>query len=143
MRIFDCVILSHWGELGLLEKRFRAYQDNPDVTHVICECTASPDGNPKPVHFTGSALAREWHGKWNHIRVEAHEITGTTPEERQSSLREFLLRGFTGEPGDLILFSGIRDTPPVSAGVPRDSITRIADLALKRGGMRRENISRV
>jgi hypothetical protein len=30
MRIFDCVILSWWGEMGLLEKRFQAFKDNPD-----------------------------------------------------------------------------------------------------------------
>jgi hypothetical protein len=127
-RIFDCVILSHWGELDLLAKRFTAYKDNPDVTHVICECAADLDGNPKPLHFKDSRLAREWHGKWTHIRVEAHEVTGNSREEREASLKEFLLHGFTGGPDDLIMFTGIRDIPETPSGVPRGSITRIADL---------------
>jgi hypothetical protein len=127
-RIFDCVVLSDWGELGLLEKRFQAYQGIPEVTHVICECAAGPDGNPKPLHFTASETAARWHGRWNHVRVEAHEITGTTPAERERSLREYLLHGFTGEPGDLIMLGDIRVIPETPAGVPRSSITRIADL---------------
>ena len=78
-RIFDCVVLAHWGELGLLEKRFQAYQGNPDVTHVICECAADPDGNPKPAVFKDSDLAARFHGRWNHVKVEAHEISGQHP----------------------------------------------------------------
>lgn len=128
-RIYDCVILAHWGEMGLLEHRFQACQDNPDVTHVILEAAADPDGNPKPVHFKDSDLAGQWHGRWTHVTVEADEITGTTPQEREACLREYLLHGFSGGPDDLIMVSGIRDTPDVSAGVPRGSITRIADLA--------------
>ena len=128
-RIFDCVILAHWGELGLLEKRFQAYQDNPDVTHVICECAAGPDGNPKPAVFKDSELAARWRGRWNHVRVEAHEVTGRTREERERSLREYLLHGFTGDPDDLIQFSDIRVIPEVPGGVPRSSITAMTDLA--------------
>ena len=128
-RIFDCVILAHWGELGLLEKRFQAYQENPDVTHVICECAADPEGNPKPVHFKDSEVAERWHGRWTHVKVEAHEITGQTSAEREECLREYLLHGFSGDPDDLIVFSDIRVIPETPAGVRRRDITRIADLA--------------
>jgi hypothetical protein len=128
MRIFDCVILAQWGEMGLLEKRFQAYEGNPDVTHVICEALAGPDGNPKPAVFRDSDLAARWHGRWNHVKVEAHEISGATPAERESSLREYLLHAFTGEPDDLIMVSDIREIPAVAAGVPRRGIARMADL---------------
>ena len=127
-RIFDCVILAHWGELGLLEKRFQAYQEIPEVTHVVCECAADSDGNPKPSHFKDSDLAARFHGRWNHVKVEAHEVTGQTPAERERSLREYLLHGFTGDPDDLIMACDIRVIPEVPAGVPRSSITAIADL---------------
>ena len=127
-RIFDCVILAHWGELGLLEKRFQAYQDNPDVTHVVCECAADPDGNPKPAVFKDSEMAARFHGRWNHVKVEAHEVTGSTREERERSLREYLLHGFTGDPDDLIMVSDIRVIPEVPGGVPRGSIAAMADL---------------
>jgi len=129
MRVFDCVILAHWGEMGLLEKRFRACESNPDVTHVICEALAGPDGNPKPAVFTGSDLAARWHGRWNHVKVEAGEITGRTREEREDCLREYLLHGFTGDPDDLVMFSDIRDIPAMPGGRPRSSITKMADLA--------------
>ena len=129
MRIFDCVILAGWGELGLLEKRFEAYQENPDVTHVICECAAGTDGNPKPVHFKDSEVAERWHGRWTHVKVEAHEITGHTSAERGECLREYLLHGFSGGPDDLIMFSDIRVIPETPAGVRRRDITRMADLA--------------
>ena len=125
MRVFDCVILSWWGEMDLLEKRFQAYQDNPDVTHVICE--AGPgvfkDGDLE------SELAGRWRGRWNHVKVEAHEITGNTPAEREASLREHLLHGFNGDPDDLIMFSDIKDIPDMPSGRPRNSIVSMADLA--------------
>jgi hypothetical protein len=111
MRIFDCVILSWWGEMGLLEKRFQAFKDNPDVTHVICEAAAGPDGKMKPVLFPDSELATAWRGRWNHVRVEPWEIRGKTPQERESCLREYLLHGFNGEPDDLIMIHGIGDIP--------------------------------
>lgn len=123
-RVFDCVILAHWGEMGLLEARFRACQGNPDVTHVICECTADPDGNPKAAVFPDSDLAGRWRGRWNYVKVEAHEITG----EWGPSLREFLRHGLNGNPDDLVVFSDIRDIPEVTAGVPRRSVARMAGL---------------
>lgn len=132
MRVFDCVILAHRGEMGLLEQRFQAYQDNPDVTHVILEAAAGLDGNPKAVVFrdgdTECDLAARFRGRWNHVRVEAHEITGNTPAEREACLREFLLHGFSGEPDDLIMFSDIRDIPDVARGVPRRSIAAMGGL---------------
>ena len=107
-RIFDCVILSHWGEMGLLEKRFTACQDNPDVTHVICEAA--------PACFPDSDLAARWRGRWNHVKVEAHEITG----DRDASLRDYLLQGINGDPDDLVMFSSMRDLPGLPlAGGPR------------------------
>lgn len=125
MRVFDCVILSHWGEMSLLEKRFLAYRDHPEVTHVICEGAADPDGNPKAVVFCDSDLAGRHRGRWNHVRVEAHEIAGETPGERERSLRGYVLNGFNGEPDDLVMFSDIRVIPEKPGGVPRKSI--IAD----------------
>lgn len=109
MRVFDCVILDWWGEMGLLEKRFTACQDNPDVTHVICEAA--------PAVFPGSDLAARWRGRWNHVKVEEHEITG----DRQECLRDFLMQGVNGDPDDLILFSGMKDIPGAArtAGAPR------------------------
>lgn len=95
MRIFDCVILSYWGEMNLLEKRFLAYQGNPDVTHVICEVA--------PAIFPGSDLAARWRGRWNHVKVEEHEITG----DRQECLQYYLRSTCNGGPGDVIRFSGI------------------------------------
>lgn len=122
-RIFDCVILSHWGELGLLRRRFLAYRNNPDVIHVICECGADAGGNPKPVHFRDSELADEFRGKWNHVKVEAGEITGSTKEERESCLRKFLLHGVNGEPGDRIMLTDIRDIPDKPRGVLKGEVT--------------------
>jgi hypothetical protein len=116
VRVFDCVILSHWGEMALLEKRFRACEGMPEVTHVICEA--------EPAVFPDSDLAARWRGRWNYVKVEAREITGN----REECLREFLLHGFNGEPGDLIVFSDIRDTFDMAAGRPRGSIVSMADL---------------
>ena len=95
MRIFDCVILSHWGEMGLLEKRFLAYKGHPEVTHVICE--------RKPGCFLGSALADAWRGRWNHVGVEADE----------GDLRDHLSEGCNGEPDDMVLVSDMRTIPEI------------------------------
>ena len=94
MRIFDCVILSYWGEMRLLEKRFT---DDPDVTVVICEVA--------PAVFPGSELALRMRGKWNHVLVEEDEITG----DRQACLQYHLRNACNGGPGDRIVFSDIRE----------------------------------
>lgn len=98
-RIFDCVILSYWGEMGLLEKRFEAYKDDPRVTHVIAEM--------EPGVFTGSDLAGQWRGRWNHVLVRKDEITGN----REACLRDFLVHGLNGDEDDMIRFGDIKDVP--------------------------------
>lgn len=96
MRIFDCVILSHWGEMGLLEKRFEVHKDDPRITHVIAEMA--------PGVFKDSDLAGAWRGKWNHVLVREDEITG----DREACLRDFLLHGVNGDPDDVIRFSDVK-----------------------------------
>ena len=101
MRVFDCVVLDWWGQMGLLERRFRACEGMPEVTHVICEVA--------PAWFPDSDLAARWRGRWNHVKVEEHEITG----DRQECLREHLLHACNGGPGDRIMFSDMREIPEV------------------------------
>ena len=110
-RIFDCLLLD--DELDELEARFRTLEDIPGVTHVICEAPVTSDGEPKPLHFWENRLDRfaAWHGRWTHVRVEPHEITGDTPEAREASLRDYLAHGISGGPGDIILHGPVTDIP--------------------------------
>ena len=109
MRIFDCVILS--GELDLLERRFRELADIPEVTHVIAESVTDYKGNPKLLHFRANDdRFLPWLGRWNHVRVEAGELSGL-PLERKEALRDYLSHGFNGEPRDLIMISNIDEIP--------------------------------
>lgn len=103
------MILHWWGEMGLLEKRFRDYADDPDITHVICEAETDLDGNRKAVVFMNSILAGQWRGRWNHVLVRAHEMTGDTREEREECLRGYLRQGVNGNPDSVIRFGDIRE----------------------------------
>ena len=110
MRVFDCVILN--GELDMLQARFREYEDIPEVIHVIAEAAADYAGNPKPLHFIQSPLAGQWRGKWNHIRVEAHELPeDASPRDRKNALREYLAQGVNGDPDDIVLHGGMDEFP--------------------------------
>jgi hypothetical protein len=112
LRVFDCIILH--DELDLLEARFRAYQDIPEVTHVICEATVDEKGNPKPLHFQENRDNRflPYRGRWNHVTVEAHELSSGI--SYGSSLKNYLTHGINGEPGDIIL-QELDTIPPVKA----------------------------
>ena len=110
-RIFDCLLLD--GELGELEVRFRTLGDIPGVTHVIVEAPVTSDGKPKPLHFWENRKDRfaGWHGRWTHVRVEPHEITGDTPAAREASLRDYLAHGISGGPDDIILHGPAASIP--------------------------------
>ena len=110
-RVYDCVLLT--DELDLLEARFREYENIPEVTHVICEAPVDYQGNPKPLHFWDNRKGRfaGWHGRWTHVRVEPQELPDADPRARKNALREYLLHGFSGEPGDIILHGGIDEIP--------------------------------
>src|SRR5215475_15630841 len=97
-RAWDTVIVASEADLDLLEARFTEYQDL-DVTHVIAEATVDWQGNPKPLWFWENAYQDEdgtpqrfwkWHGRWNHVRVEAHELphpVRVEARERKNALR--------------------------------------------------------
>jgi hypothetical protein len=115
MRIFDCLIIN--DELDLLEARFRELEDVPGVTHVIAEAPVDFQGNPKPRHFTQNAAGRfaRWHGRWNSVQAEPHELPGGAPLERKDSLRDCLAHAFNGEPGDLVMISNPDEIPSADA----------------------------
>lgn len=108
-RVFDCLVFN--GELDLLEARFRAYKDIPEVTHVICEAGSA---------FPQTGLAVEWKGRWNHVGIAADEITSLGYKQ---TLQKYLAQGINGTPGDVIVHTDIRDIPPERV---------IRDLAAKR-----------
>ena len=111
LRIFDTVLITRRGDLDLLEARFREFEDLP-VVHVICEATADLDGSPKPLHFAESSLWQGWHGKWNHVRVEAHEIPANAPpRERKNALREYLAHGVAAEPDEIVMHGNVDEIP--------------------------------
>lgn len=113
MRIFDCIVFT--DELGALRDRMKALEGIPEVTHVICEAPVYLDGNPKPLYFWENRLGffYPWYGRWNHVRVEADEISGNTPAERQDSLRSFLADGINGDPDDIILDGDLARIPDI------------------------------
>src|SRR5712664_1895409 len=111
MRIFDCIMVSSESELPLLEARFREFE-NLDVVPVICEAAAATGGEPKPLHFAESKLWQDWHGRWNHVRVEARELPlNAPPRERKNALRERMVDGVAAEPDDIVLHGGIDEIP--------------------------------
>lgn len=113
MRIFDCVLVASDTDLDLLEARFREFEDIPRLTHVIAECSAGHDGNPKPLHWEQHRYQRfaPWYGRWTHVQVLPEELPGKPPKERKDALREFLSHGLSGGPGDLILHGGTDEIP--------------------------------
>lgn len=121
MRIWDTFIVASEADLDLLEARFTEYADLP-VTHVIAEAPAGYQGNPKPLWFVagpenGAAYSdrfRPWHGRWNHVRVEAHELPDpkrADPKTRKDALRDKLAEATCAEPDDLVLHGGIDEIP--------------------------------
>src|SRR6202043_3147150 len=66
-----------------------------------------------------------WRTRWNHVRVEPDEMRARTPEGRQVAQREYLLHGFNGEPGDVLLWGDVAEIPDPAmlAAVARRQIT--------------------
>lgn len=113
MRAWDCVIVSSEHDLDLLEARFTEFEEM-DVVHVIAEAAADYQGKPKPAHFFDAAYEERfwpWHGKWNHVRVEAHELPRGNPGIRKDALREYLSHAVGADPDDIILHGEIDEIP--------------------------------
>jgi Glycosyltransferase family 17 len=114
MRAWDCVVISAESDLDLLEARFTEYQDLP-VVHVIAEAAADYQGSPKPLHFLDAAYQERfwpWHGRWNHVRVEAHELPADASAEiREAALRDYLSHAVAAEPDDIILHGDADEIP--------------------------------
>lgn len=142
MRIYDCILLD--DELDALEARMEALWGVPGLVHVICESPVTAAGEPKELHFQRERHNRfaRFNGRWNHVIVEPHEISGETSREREASLREFVLHGFHGDPQDILFFGEVNDIPdpdmlesiarrktsPEKGMRRREDITAIADL---------------
>jgi len=115
MRVFDCVIVSSETDLQLLEARFTEFE-NLDVVHVICEAMVTLDKTPKPLHFAESNLWEAFRGKWNHVRVEAHELPENAPAlEKKNALREYLAQAVNAEQDDIVMHGGIDEIPSEAA----------------------------
>lgn len=114
MRIYDTVIVNSAEDLDLLEARFREFED-VDAVHVIAESAADYDGSPKDLHFRdGTCYSRfaPWYGRWNHVRVEAHELPADQPPGvRKNHLREYLKSAITGVGGDIVLVGNLDEIP--------------------------------
>ena len=115
MRVFDCVIVSSEADLQLLEARFTELEDL-DVVHVICEAAVTLDKTPKPLHFAESNLWETYRGRWNHVRVEAHELPQNAPAlEKKNALREYLAQAVNAEQDDIVMHGGIDEIPSEAA----------------------------
>jgi hypothetical protein len=112
-RVFDCLILERESDLSLIETRFREYADIPGVTHVICEVA--------PGIFKDSDLAVRTRGRWNHVTVEECELSTSSLVSREKMLRDFMLQGINGSPGDIALLEGTDSLPP------REVIQKLAE----------------
>ena len=111
LRIWDAVIVSSKSDLDLLEARFTEYADLP-ITVVIAEAPVDHQGNPKPLHFAESNLWQDWHGRWNHVRAEAHELPQRgDPKARKDALRDYLAHGVAAEPDDIVLHGSVDEVP--------------------------------
>ena len=110
-RIFDAFILN--DELDILWDRFTELAEVPGLVHVICEAPVTFRGSPKPLYFWEARQSRFacWHGRWNHVRVEPHEMRARTPKMREEAQREFLLHGIAADPGDIVLYGDVCDIP--------------------------------
>jgi len=115
-RIWDTVIVSSAADLDLLEARFTEFAALP-VVHVIAECPVDFQGNPKPMHFADledaeGSLWQAWHGRWNHVRAEPHELPARgDAKTRKDTLRDYLAHGVAAEPGDIVLHGAIDEIP--------------------------------
>jgi hypothetical protein len=123
MRVFDCLIVN--GRTDLLQKRMEALEDIPEVTHVICEAVIDEQGKPQPLFFWENRLGvfARFHGRWNHVRVEAHElpvihgfrVLGDLRTDMiggyEITLREYLMHGVNGDPGDVIFAGKLGEIP--------------------------------
>jgi len=112
-RVWDTVIITSEADLDLLEARFTEYQDL-EVTHVIAEAPVDWQGNPKPMWFAENAYGRfrPWHGRWNHVRAEPHELPQRgDPKARKDRLREYLADATCAEPTDVVLHGGVDEIP--------------------------------
>lgn len=142
MRIYDCILLH--DELDALEARMEALWSVPGLVHIVCESSVTADGEPKDLHFQRERYERfaRFGGRWNHVIVEPHEISGDTVTERETSLREYFLHGFHGDPQDILFHGKIteipdpdmlesiarRKTSPEKGMRRREDITAISDL---------------
>jgi hypothetical protein len=110
-RIYDCLLLD--DDIDALEARMDALEGVPGLVHIICEAPVTDDGEPKPLHFQENRHTRfaRFHGRWNHVITEPHEITGSTPQERRDSRREYILHGFHGDPQDIVFHGKLEDIP--------------------------------
>jgi len=130
-RVFDCIVLAE-NRLDELEARMEALESVPGLVHIVCESSVTASGEPKPLHFQQERYSRfmRFHGRWNHVVVEPHEITGETAQERQASLREYLLHGFHGDPSDTLSWGDLDFTPRPDdlTGTARRDVEMIADL---------------
>ena len=114
-RIWDAVIVASEADLDLLEARFAEFAELP-VVHVIAESPVTYDGNPKPLWFWEHREGRfgSWHGRWNHVRAEAHELPplrNADAKARKDALREYLAHAVTAGPDDIVLHGGIDEIP--------------------------------
>lgn len=109
-RVFDTVIVASEADLDLLEARFTEYAGLP-VTLVVAEAPVDCQGNPKPLHFADSPLWDRWHGRWNHVRVEPHELPQGDAKARKDALRDYLAHGVAAEPDDIVLHGAVDEIP--------------------------------
>jgi hypothetical protein len=115
-RVYDLLLLD--SELDALRDRLVELAGVPGLVHVICEAPITPGGDPKPLWFwenRNTGRFKVWHGRWNHVRVEPDEMPGRTPAEREAAQREYLLHGFHGGPGDILLWGDVAEIPDPAA----------------------------
>ena len=113
-RVYDLLLVD--DELDALRRRITSLEEVPGLVHVICEAPVTFKGTPKPLRFWEARdQFAPWRTRWNHVRVEPGEMRARTPEGREAAQREYLLHGFNGEPGDILLWGDIADIPDPDA----------------------------
>ena len=115
-RVYDCLLAG--DDPDLLEARFRALENIPGLTHVLAETPVDHQGNPRPMVFWEGRKDRfgRWHGRWTHVRVEAHELPrDATPEQYDDALRGWLAHAAGAEPDAVVLYGEAGEIP--DAGV--------------------------